>query len=277
MSTDIRMASRIANYQKMRSYLEPLYSESRDTKSVRQDRDSLVLTKNLFKKQSGMISEEFLDIINFDFTSVRQYPDQGIFVIGRTIFSSGQIPDVSPDRFNEVKAVNNVLTFKSGEYYKFTDSYGKVYKMACVTNSMAPVYSDSLKGKVDSESGRCGWFWDIMAENATFIGLYFSDEEQKEYLNAAGITEGFFTDIVGNTAQEYFYSNGNPGIAVLKGIYDTQYNAIKNEGRIFDYCEPGTVIKVDGEEYVLNEDHTLDIPYGADIFKIEYPPSNYTI
>ena len=34
----------------------------------------------------------------------------------------------------------------------------------------------------------------------------------------------------------------------------------------------GAVFKVNGKEYELKEDGTLDIPYGADIYVVEYPP-----
>ena len=36
----------------------------------------------------------------------------------------------------------------------------------------------------------------------------------------------------------------------------------------------GDIFKIGNKEYVLSESHTLDIPYGEDIYNIEYP-SNY--
>ena len=38
--------------------------------------------------------------------------------------------------------------------------------------------------------------------------------------------------------------------------------------------EPGSVFKLNGKEYVLSEDHTLDIPYGEDLLCLE-STSNY--
>lgn len=38
-----------------------------------------------------------------------------------------------------------------------------------------------------------------------------------------GITEGFFSVQVGDDRQEYYYSNGNAGTAVLKERYDNTY------------------------------------------------------
>ena len=38
--------------------------------------------------------------------------------------------------------------------------------------------------------------------------------------------------------------------------------------------EPGSVFKLNGKEYVLSENHTLDIPYGEDLWCLE-STSNY--
>ena len=71
----------------------------------------------------------------------------------------------------------------------------------------------------------------------------------------------------------YFYSNGNAGTAVLKSRYDNTYQMYMTQNEIIfrDY-EPGSVFRVGGEEYVLSEDRKLDIPYGADIYDVKWPP-----
>lgn len=38
--------------------------------------------------------------------------------------------------------------------------------------------------------------------------------------------------------------------------------------------ELGSIFKVSGKEYVLSKSHTLDIPYGEDVYDVEYP-ENY--
>lgn len=38
-----------------------------------------------------------------------------------------------------------------------------------------------------------------------------------------------------------------------------------------DY-EPGDVFLVGGKKYVLSEDKKLDLPYGADIYDMKWPP-----
>ena len=35
--------------------------------------------------------------------------------------------------------------------------------------------------------------------------------------------------------------------------------------------EVGSIFKIGGKEYALNEQRKLDIPYGEDIFDIEFP------
>lgn len=38
-----------------------------------------------------------------------------------------------------------------------------------------------------------------------------------------------------------------------------------------DY-EPGAVFQVGGKEYVLSEDKKLNLPYGADVYDVKWPP-----
>ena len=43
---------------------------------------------------------------------------------------------------------------------------------------------------------------------------------------------------------------------------------------LLDEYEAGDIFKIGDKEYILSENHTLDIPYGEDIYNLEYP-SNY--
>lgn len=91
-------------------------------------------------------------------------------------------------------------------------------------------------------------------------------------MNEAGIAEGFFPVQVGDNRQEYYYSNGNAGTAVLKERYDNTYQMFMTQTEILfrDY-EPGSVFLVGGKEYILSEDKKLDLPYGADIYDVKWP------
>ncbi len=42
--------------------------------------------------------------------------------------------------------------------------------------------------------------------------------------------------------------------------------------QVFRDYEPGDVFLVGGKKYVLSEDKKLDLPYGADIYDMKWPP-----
>lgn len=138
---------------------------------------------------------------------------------------------------------------------------------------MTQPYSDINRGIVDDESFQIGHFWNLLSKNGTFIGLHCSEETERRRLNEAGITEGFFSVQVGDNKQEYFYSNGHAGAAVLKERYDDTYQMFMTQNEIvFRDYEPGVVFQVGGKEYVLSEDKKLNLPYGADVYDMKWPP-----
>lgn len=78
---------------------------------------------------------------------------------------------------------------------------------------------------------------------------------------------------VGDNRQEYFYSNGNAGTAVPKERYDNTYRMfMEYTETVFRDYAPGDVFLVAGKEYVLSEDKKLDLPYGADVYDVKWPP-----
>ena len=104
------------------------------------------------------------------------------------------------------------------------------------------------------------------------IFIYYSATEQKQFLSDARIKDGFFFVESGARKQDYFYSNGNAGVAVRKFEYDAVYDMFANRGSaLFNEYEVGTVIEVGGKEYAMNADRKFDIPYGEDIFDIQFP------
>lgn len=77
---------------------------------------------------------------------------------------------------------------------------------------------------------------------------------------------------MGDHKQEYYYSHGNAGVAVRKFEYDATYDMLAKRGTaLFNEYEVGSIFKIGGKEYALNEQRKLDIPYGEDIFDIEFP------
>lgn len=226
------------------------------------------------KKVSGYVSNAILDMINFEYRDCKgQTADS--FTFGGMEYPKSRIPSVIADRCSEIKAENNTVVFQTGKYYKFTDEYGKTHVLSCSYDRLKQPYSDTSRGIVDDTSYNVGKFWSMLAKDGTYIGSYYSLDMEKKLLNDAGITGGFFSVQVGDHKQEYYYSNGNAGTTVPKWRYDNTYKMFMtyNEAAFKDY-DPGSVFKVGGKEYVLNADKKLDIPYGADIYDIEYPPRN---
>ncbi len=115
-------------------------------------------------------------------------------------------------------------------------------------------------------------FWMRLTQNPTFMGLSYSAEDIRNRLHSAGIQKGFFQVTVGEHTATQFLSEGKNAAAVYsKAYYDDQYyNYVKSGGICRDY-EPGDVFKIDGEEYTVNADRKLDVPYGVDIWNIEWP------
>lgn len=254
----------INNYYQKQKLINNLLDTDNNKKIVKKD---VCLINSITSKNN--IPSNILDMMNFKYRSVRE--SNNILSLDGINFTKDQIPSINTNQCNEIKANNNIVAFKNGEYYKFTDSNGETHAMACAYDRVKCPYSETIRGTHDNKSYDVGKFWNMLSRNGTYISLYYSHDQQRKYLNDAGITKGIFTVQVGNQKQEYLYSNGNCGVAVPKSRYNADYNVIKNAGRFFKDYEVGSIFKIDGKEYALSENHTLNIPYGADIYNIERP------
>lgn len=222
------------------------------------------------------ITQSVLDRINFGKKNFGGNETE--FIVDGVVYSYDQIPSMTLDVCNEIKAENNAIVFEAGKYYKFNDEQGNSHILACTEYDISQPYSESMRDAHDKESVRRGDFWSMMASNGLYIGLYFSYDEQRQILNEAGITDGFFSVQVGDDKQEYYNTGGGTrGLFVLKSDYDDSYNMYtKNPHGILNEFDVGAVFIIDGEEYVLGEDKTLDIPYGIDIFDVKFPKRYYS-
>lgn len=271
-------SSRMADLNRSHRLINVLLGRKNTVNRGRQD--SFIRSHNLIDeiglytapvlKTKGVVTEEILDKINFAYLDGTETPDS--FIFGGVEYFEGDIPDISLDRCEKVTAKNNAIVFESGKYYQFTDKAGKPHILTCTYGHMTQPRSNTKRGIADNESFELSRFWNLLSKNGTFIGLHCSQEEERRLLNDAGITEGFFSVQVGDNRQEYFYSNGHAGAAVLKERYDNTYQMFMTQTEILfrDY-EAGDVFRVGGREYVLSEDKKLDIPYGADIYDVEWP------
>ena len=238
-------------------------------------RDSYIPSENSVYEiyvRKTVVSDKFpqaiVDIINFDLGSVVE--DETGFTIDGVKYLRKDMPSVSLDRCNEIRAENNEIVFERGKYYKFQDREGKYHVLDCRGNSVSQPYSEQTMKRQNEESFQMGKFWGCIGCEGVYGSKYYSDEEQRKILKEAGIQEGFFSVQVGDKRQELFLSNGAAGAVVPKRRYDGTYNMFMNTNILDDYAV-GSVFVIGGKEYILDEHKKLDIPYGPDIYDIKFP------
>lgn len=237
------------------------------------DNTSCTYSANVGLKR-GRDTSSVLDIINFNYLDImkQKCDKQFSFIIGGKEYLKSELPTISADKCEEIKAVNNTIDFSNGRYYKYTEKDGRVHTFTCTNNHLDQPYSDLISGRQSDASYQIAKFWNMLSRDGTYLSLYYSKEKQEQILNDAGITKGFFTVKVGDHKQEYYYSHGNAGVAVRKFEYDATYDMLAKRGTaLFNEYEVGSIFKIGGKEYALNEQRKLDIPYGEDIFDIEFP------
>ena len=240
---------------------------------VHGDITTCVYSANIGLKR-GKTSSSVLDTINCNYLDImkQKCDKQFSFIIGGKEYLKSELPAVSADRCEEIKAFNNTVNFSNDRYYKYTEKGGRVHTFICTNNHVDQPYSDLVSGRQSDASYQVTKFWNMLSRDGTYMGLYYSKERQEQFLNDAGITEGFFTVKTGDHQQEYYYSHGNAGVAVRKFEYDATYDMFAKRGTaLFNDYDVGAIFKIGGKEYALNEQRKLDIPYGEDIFDIEFP------
>ncbi len=274
----LNVSSKSANskrgmHQKAASALLDIQTKSKEYRVdtfTRSNRGNSVdsLSESKAKMLDGMVGNDILDVFNFG----EVIPcSNGIYTYKGISFTEKQIPKVDSIRCKEIKAENNIVTFERDSYYKYTTKDGIAHCMVSGKNSLNTPWSDAISGNADNVSYMTGRFWSLLTGRASvYISLDFSQEEQKRYLDNAGIKNGFFTVQVGDSKEKYYYSGGDTVIHP-KWEYDEHFAAITSIGGLFSEEKPGDIFEIDGKEYVLSDKHTLYIPYGADIFNIQYP------
>lgn len=191
-------------------------------------------------------------------------------------FNLKDVERIKTSGLKEIKASNNVIDFGDKNYLKYVSSDGKEHVLYARDGIVETPMSSSITGEPWSqETERYAGFWRyLMARDTVYIGLSYSKNEVEKYLADAGIEKGFFTiKMGGKEITKYYSASKSTNCIQDQWRYDQHYNAITN-GILFQNYEPGSIFKVGGKEYALNENHALDVPYGEDIYDMEYP-SNY--
>ncbi len=262
------------------------FSNAKIGKSSWQGRDAYVksadvtVTYEIYtagnQKKRNYISQELMDYIN---NSSKMLKEGDVYNCNGVKFLASQIPPVRGELLHEIKAEENVMDFGSNQYFKYISSDGKEHYLYSRDTMISNVLTERLRGEsYDKVANRYGEFWRRMASShdTVFIGETFSDEEINQYMKEAGIEHGFFTVKMGSYENTRYYSSTKTtNVIQSKERYDIKYKSMISGTHFLSY-EPGTVFKYGGKEYVLSESHTLDIPYGEDIYDNDPAyPKNY--
>lgn len=222
------------------------------------------------------ISNDMLSFINNNMSAVQIEGDEYIICNGIR-YGIDQIPPVDVSNTKEVKAGDNYIDFGKNQYFKYISNDGKEHYLYTKNGSIGSIFSESLRGApFDRSLERYARFWNYLSmakgEEISFLTLEFPLKEVQGYLDQANIQPGFFTIKMGIRETTRFYSTSKNGVLVYsKERYDEHYESLTSGGNLLCKYEPGSVFRIKGKEYVLKEDHNLDIPYGEDIYDLEYP------
>lgn len=227
------------------------------------------------QKKSKYIPQWVMEMINNYDHIIKQEGD--VFECGGYKFLKSQIPPVRGRNLKEIKAQNNVMDFGKNQYFKYVSLDGKEHYLYTGDKVMGTAETEYLRGTPpDKTQERYAEFWRRMMADVPVMYKDYSKAQAESYLKEAGIEHGFFTVKMGDREATQYYSGGKYAPAVCsKERYDTNYEVLTSRGggSLLAY-EPGCVWKFGGHEYVMNESHTFDIPYGEDIFDVE-APENY--
>lgn len=279
---NLQMLVRISEYENnnKNSSIEKLLS----SKKADNKKDLLIKSDSLYSGtytsslRNKYISKNILNILNnISYSNIRV--NGKIVECGEHKFGINQIPPISEITLKEVSAENNVMCFGENTYFKYISKDGNEHSLFTTQkNGIGSIYSEQLRGaSYDAELQKYAGFWNyLMSDDPVYIGLNYSDAQIREYMEEAKIEPGFFTVKMGEKEATQFYSaTKTAGPIHSKERYDKQYEALTSGGGLLSKYAAGDIFKINGKEYTLKENHTLDISYGEDIYNIEYP-SNYS-
>ena len=210
------------------------------------------------------------------------YTQGDYYIYDNVAFKKEAIPAIDTKSLREVKAQDNYLNFGSHEYFKYRAKDGKEYPLqvgSMIGNGIGEIYTEYLRGNdsayYDKQCQDYLKFWNgVMVDTGPDIpGLFFNRNEAKAFLEEASIEHGFFTVKMSDSVKTFYYSSNTTSRMIeTQKSYDIRYASLTNSSyNLLTDFEPGSIFKIGDKEYVLKEDFTLDIEYGADIFALISP------
>ncbi len=237
--------------------------------------DDVGLYSPFTMRKQSYISDVLMLLINNDSSKVRKHGET--YEVAGVSFTAEQIPKIDTSKLSEIKAFNNVIDFGQNNYFKYVSLDGTEHALFTNDKGVGVPYSEHMRGaEHDEVAQRYAHFWRYMkSDDPVYLGLTYTNDEIDEFMSDAGIEYGFFTVKMGTSeATQYYTKSENTTAIQSKARYDSKYEHITSTGYQLMNYEPGSVFKLNGKEYTLSENHTLDIPYGEDLWCLEYP-SNY--
>lgn len=250
--------------------------QGRDLFVKAKDEFDIYETYSAAKMNKGRyISQKIMDIANNNISTVVK--EGNVYKCNGVTFLASQIPPIRGGLLNEVKAQNNTINFGKNQYFKYVSKDGSEHYLYASDKGIGSIFTEHLRGVPQDETlERYAEFWRRMMADDPVLYQTYNKSQVDEYMEEAGIEHGFFTVKMGDREATQFYTASKYTSTVeAKWRYDAEYENLTSggQGTMRSY-EPGTVWKFGGHEYVMNESHTFDIPYGEDIFDVGYP-ENY--
>ncbi|WP_146553193.1 hypothetical protein [Rummeliibacillus sp. SL167] len=192
-------------------------------------------------------------------------------VVGNQAIQS--LKSIDGKEIKELRAVNNVLEIKAGNYYRVSSNgtstiltnfggshvgvaYGEIGNAIGVGSSQ--VYTDN------SGAERLATFFDDLTSTAGYFASNFSKEENLQLLGSVGIQPGWFT--VKTDERTFTHYLREDGAIYPQYQVQGQRDAFMKEN-LFDIgYKPGEKITFNKVEYVVDETGHINLPKDAPVF-----------
>ncbi|MCI8389948.1 MAG: hypothetical protein HFI35_04470 [Roseburia sp.] len=206
----------------------------------------------------------------------------GCFEMQGKLYPFKNLPKIPTDMMQPIRAVDNCITLKQGEYYKFTASDGSGWAMT--VNQYGRIYLSRTETEYATEHGtkevcieasKYSYMLSTFRTCSKEYGAHdITEDDITALLEELGVKKGFFTVNIGSESRTYLYSND--GRVHTQFEYDGRYYAYTDSSVRLSHFDVGDEWIIAGKKYALDEEGRLAIPYGEDIFDVNYaPPMKY--